>query len=230
MEGKLPMGYYIDLEAVSLERYKQTLKAEYLAPSRQMIREEIDERFALIESRGITNAQQLLGALKTKAKVKQMAESSGIPEAYLTMVSREIRSHIKKPIKLKEFSLISEETAQKLEAMGMGSTVALYEKVLTQESRKQLVQLSGISEDEILTIAKLVDLSRIRWVNHTFAQVLLAVGYGSAKQVAEADYNKMFETIKAMNEDKQLFKGSVGRSDIKLCVEVAAKLSKELEL
>ena len=55
-----------------------------------MIREDIDERFALIESRGVTNAQQLLGALKTKAKVKQMAESSGIPEAYLTMLSREI--------------------------------------------------------------------------------------------------------------------------------------------
>ncbi|MBT3320435.1 MAG: DUF4332 domain-containing protein [Clostridia bacterium] len=224
------MGYYIDLEAISLERYKQSLSEEYLAPSRLVIKERIDERFARLESSGITNAQQLFKALKTKAKVEQTAQSSGVTEAYLTMLSREIRSHIKKPIKLKEFTLVSEMAAQKLDALGLGNTVVLYERILTHDSRYQLANTLRIDEDEVLTIAKLVDLSRIRWVNHTFTQVLLEAGYESTKQVADADGQEMYDTIKILNEDKQLFKGSIGQNDIKLCIEVAGKLEHELKL
>ena len=146
------------------------------------------------------------------------------------MLSREIRSHIKKPIKLKEFTLVSEMAAQKLDALGLGNTVVLYERILTHDSRYQLANTLRIDEDEVLTIAKLVDLSRIRWVNHTFTQVLLEAGYESTKQVADADGQEMYDTIKILNEDKQLFKGSIGQNDIKLCIEVAGKLEHELKL
>ena len=67
------MGYLIDLEAIDLRAYKQMLKTEYLAPSRQVIKDDIDEHFERVGAQGIANAAQLLSALKTKNKVSDFA-------------------------------------------------------------------------------------------------------------------------------------------------------------
>ena len=60
--------YYLDLAAFTLEKLKNLLKTSRLLPSQQILRENIDQRFALLEQNGIENLQQLQTALKTKAK------------------------------------------------------------------------------------------------------------------------------------------------------------------
>ncbi len=47
----------------------------------------------------------------------------------------------------------------------------LYGEVLTLEKRNELSNKTGISKDDIMQLTKLTDLSRIRWVNHTFAYI-----------------------------------------------------------
>ena len=61
----------------------------------------------------------------------------------------------------------------KFENIGIKNTLQLFDKVLTPKSRIEISKQSGIDKNEVFKITKLTDLSRIRWVNHTFAYVLL---------------------------------------------------------
>jgi hypothetical protein len=57
----------------------------------------------------------------------------------------------------------------------------------------------------------------------------LEVGYDTAKKVAYADYNQMYEKIKQLNEEREIYKGNIGAHDMKLCVEAAQGLDFDIE-
>jgi len=224
------MGYHIDLTRITLMQYKQSLKEGYLPPSRQVLKENIDARFEIIERHGILRADELFNELKTKRKVEAFSMASGISLDYLTILSREIRSLIKKPVKLIEFTMISTQAAEKLGAAGIKHTVDVYNNTLTEQDRKDLSEKSGISEDDIERIARLADLSRIRWVNHTFAQILYELGYRCAKDVSAADAEVMHKEVNGYIREHNIYKDGIGLRDIKICVEVAGKLEHEMQL
>ena len=66
-------------------------------------------------------------------------------------------------------------------------------------------------------------------MNHTFAYVLLEAGYDSAEKVADADHQELFEKVKKLNEEREIYKGHIGVHDMKLCVEVAQTLSFDIQ-
>ena len=82
---------------------------------------------------------------------------------------------------------------------------------------------------QIEKLAHLTDLSRIRWVNHTFASVLYKADYDSVEKVAHADYQTLYEDVKKLNDERNLYKGQIGVHDMKLCVEAAQDVSLEVE-
>ena len=222
------MGYYIDLKNISIDKYKEILLKADLLPSRIILKTNIEEHFNVIKKQGVNNVEELMNALKTKPKLQIFANKSGIPETYLTILIREINSLRPNPNKIKDFPEIAENTIQKLEKAGMKTTLDLYSKVLTQKDRSDLAKQTGISENEILELAKLTDLSRVRWVNHTFARVLYEAGYDTAEKVAKADYNELYQKVKQLNAERNLFKGQIGLHDMKLCVEAAKGLRLEI--
>lgn len=223
------MGYYIDLESIPLMQYKQSIKAGYLPPSRKLLKDRIDERFDIIEKQGIGTAAQLLAAVKTKEKTEDFAVRTGIDHEYMSILSREIRSLIKKPVKLSDLSMINQETQKKLAEAGIKNTVSIYDKVLTKETRNELAESVGVSEEDIELVARLTDLCRIRWVNHTFAQVLYALGYKSAKDVSGADAETLHLRANVYIKENGIFKGGIGLNDIRICIEVAGALEHELK-
>lgn len=223
------MGYYIDFESIPLMQYKQSIKTEYLPPSRKVLKDRIDERFDIIEKQDISTAAQLLAAVKTKKRTEDFSTKTGIDHDYMTILSREIRSLIKKPAKLSEFSMISVEAQKKLAEAGIKNTTTVYDKVLTKEDRKKLGDSLGLGEEEIELIARLTDLCRVRWVNHTFAQVLYELGYKSAKDVAGADAETLHRRANVYIKENGIYKDSIGLNDIRSCIEVAGALEHELE-
>ena len=52
-------GYYLDLTTFSLEKLQNLLKNSSLLPGQQILREDIDERFACLVQNSIENLQQL---------------------------------------------------------------------------------------------------------------------------------------------------------------------------
>ena len=81
----------------------------------------------------------------------------------------------------------------------------------------------------MLKLAKLTDLSRIRWVNHTFAYVLLESGYDTVEKVANADYKELYTTIKQLNEERKIYNAHIGERDMKMVIESAQGLDFEIE-
>jgi len=223
------MGYYIDLKAISIDDYKAILKTADLLPSRMVLKENIDPIFNILKTHKLETVEDLQNALKNNKKVQDFSNSTGIPEDYLKILVREINSSHPKPNLIKDFPGVAPDVAQKLETAGIKNTLQLFNRVLTPQSRADLSRQTGIEMDQLMKLTRLTDLSRIRWVNHTFAVVLLEAGYDSAEKVAGADYNALHQSVKALNEQRHFYQGNVGLHDIKLCVEAARDVSLDIE-
>lgn len=223
------MGYYIDLKSISIDEYKVILKTSDLLPSRLILKDNIDRKFELIRNQEVQNVDELLNLLKNKKKLQDFAGKCSLPENYLTILAREIKSNLQNPNKIKDFPDIADETVLKLEKTGIKNTLQLFDKIISPGKRKEFAKETGIDKNEILKIAKLTDLSRIRWVNHTFAYVLLEANYDTVEKVANADYQKLYETVKQLNEERKMYKAHIGLHDMKLCVEAAKDVSLDIE-
>lgn len=197
------MGYYIDLKNISIDTYKEILKTADLIPSWKILEEDIDKNFEVIKKHGIKNLDELLAAFKDKRKILEFSKQSGLTENYLIVLKRVVNGYRQKPNRIKDFTCIPEIVVHKLEEFGIKNTLKLYEEILTTKKRNELSEKTGIGNNEIMTLTKLTDLSRIRWVNHTFAYVLLEAGYDTAQKVANADYQELYETIKQLNEEQK---------------------------
>lgn len=222
------MGYYIDIEKITLDEYKEILRSAYMIPSRQMLKEDIDANIEVFKSLGINNVLQLQSLLKSKAKVQSVSNGTGLDEKYLNALRLELSAYTEKPTKIAEFTCLENGTAEKLEEIGIKDTFELYERILTDESRRALSKETKISIEEIEKAARLADLSRIRWVNHTFACVLYFSGYDSVEKIAKSDYEKLYVDVKTINDREGLFKGNIGQNDMKLVVELAGALPKDI--
>ena len=223
------MGYYIDLESISIDQYKTILRAADLIPSWMVLKENIDENFDTIKDQGISNLDELQKALKNKNKVQEFSGQSGLPEDYLNVLRRVVNGYHPKPNRFRDFPNLTKEVVEKLEALEFKNTLHLYDEILTLEKRNDLSKKSGIDKSDVLKLAKLTDLSRVRWVNHTFAYVLLEAGYPTAESVARADYREMYETIRELNREREIYKGHIGAHDMKMCVEAAQGLDFEIK-
>ena len=73
------MGFYVDLEKIGLDDYREILKAADLLPSRMVLKEDIDERFEKLKQQKIENVEELRKTLSNKRKLQGVAEQSGIP-------------------------------------------------------------------------------------------------------------------------------------------------------
>lgn len=223
------MGYYIDLEKISIDKYREILTSADLLPGRMMLKENINKNFNIIKNQTVKNLQELLNILKNKQRLHDFSKQCALDENYLTILVREIKSYRPKPNKIKDFPNVPDDVVFKLENIGIKNTFQLFDKVLTFKNRTDISKQSGIDEKEVLKLTKLTDLSRIRWVNHTFAYVLFEAKYDTVEKVANADYKELYETVKRLNKDKKIYKGHIGLHDMKLCVEAAKDVSFEIE-
>lgn len=132
------MGYYIDLQSISLDEYKEILRSADLLPSRMVLKENIDAIFDIINTQKIETVDELQKALKTKNKLQDFSKQSGIPENYLGILIREVNGYRYRPNKIKDFPGISENVILKLENLGLKNTLQLFDKILTPQSRNEL--------------------------------------------------------------------------------------------
>ena len=223
------MGYYINIEKITLDDFKNILKSADLIPSRMVLKENINANFDILKHQNYKNIDEILNNFKNKKKIHDFSEMSGLNENYLTILVREIKGYRQKPNKIKDFPCITEKVALKFENIGIKNTFQLYDKLLTPEKRREISEQIEVDEKEILKITKLTDLCRIRWVNHTFAYVLHEAKYDTVEKVQNADYKELYATIKLLNKEKKLYKGIIGKNDMKRCVDGAKNLSLDVK-
>lgn len=223
------MGYYIDLKNLTIDDYRTKLITAYLPPSRLILKEKLDERFGYFKEIGIRNIEELIRLLKKKDKLKELQEVDFLSGEYLTILLRELNSTLPKPNKIADFTEISSETIGKLEKIGITNTERLYDKVIKRSDRQKLANITGLDERDILKLAKLTDLSRIKWVGVTYAQILYDLGVDTVEKVSKSDPIDLHSRVNQMIKERNIFKGTIGLNDIKILVEVATEIPMEIE-
>ena len=223
------MGYYIDLEKVSVESYKTKLESAYLPPSRMILKDKLDERFGYFKSIGIKNVKELIQTLKKKDQFAILSKVDCLSGDYLTILLRELNSTLPKPNRIKEFVGISADTVSRLEKAGIKNTVKLFDKVKNLKSRKEFADTTGINDSDILELTKLTDLSRIKWVGVTFARILYDLEIDTVEKASKSDPIDLHKRINQINKERNIYKGQIGLNDIKIFVNAAKEVPLEIE-
>lgn len=223
------MGYYVDLEKITIDDYRIKIESAYLPPSRMILKDRLDERFGYFRSIGITNVKGLIQLLKKKDKLTELSKIDFFSGDYLTILLRELNSTLPKPNKIADFIEIAKGTISNLEKIGISNTEKLYDRVTKKSDRQKLADSTGIKYEDILELTKLADLSRIKWVGVTYAQMLYDLGVNTVEKVSKSDPNDLHARINQLIKENNIFKGAIGLNDVKILIESASELPLDIE-
>jgi peptidoglycan hydrolase-like protein with peptidoglycan-binding domain len=212
-------GYTIDLATFKLETLKSRLRYIHMTPSQQILKEDLENRFAILQSHGIHNLHQLQEVLKTRKAVSAFAQASGLPQDYLTVLRRWVNGYHPKPVKLADLPPVDADTVTRLAVMGINDTLQLFPRVKTPTLRAELASESGIPPEKILILTKLSDLCRLKWVGPKFAHLLLVSGFDTVEKIAMADGIALYHHLQKISEVTGVYQGGFGEDDINLWVQ-----------
>ncbi|MCJ7535434.1 MAG: DUF4332 domain-containing protein [Anaerolineales bacterium] len=218
--------YHIDLEKFSLQKFKNDLKTRDMIPSRVSLKEELDERFKILENNGITNLKELIDTLKTKPKIELFSKETGLSIEYLTILKREAKSYLPNPFQLDKFPGIPTKYVNRLEAEGIRNSRQLFNKVKGRNERERLSQKTEIPIEIMDELVCLSDLARAYGVGPVFARMFFDVGIKSIKEFVE---NTAEESIR-IYEEKEQKKADFGVNEIQFSLDLAKELDVAVEI
>jgi predicted flap endonuclease-1-like 5' DNA nuclease len=222
-------SYHLDLQDISLEQYKQTLKEAELIPSRRFLKDQIDSRFAGLHAQGISNLAELLDAVKSTEKINELAGKTALSVEYLTLLRREVNALLPKPRNLRDFPGIDPAIPKKLASRGMKNSKQLFQSALTRRQRSDLAKESGIDPQDLLELVKLSDLSRVYGVGPVFARLLYDAGVDSVEAIARADSSRLFEKLSKAYLEAGNSRVDFKERDIAFCIQMARRLPGSIE-
>ena len=197
--------YHIDLEKYSLQKFKNNLESRDMIPSRVSLKEDLDDRFMILENVEITNLKELITALKTKPKIEAFSKETGLSNKYLSLLSREARSYLPNPVRLDKFSGVSSVTIEKLEATGIKNSCHLFNAVQTKAEREELAQQVEIPIERLDELFDLSNLSRVYGVGPVFARMIYDVGVQSVRKFVQYSANEFINIYEAQTQKKADF-------------------------
>ena len=216
----MPGQYYINPEAYSLVKFQCSLESRELIPSRQLLRQNLEQNFNILHASGIKTIAVLLSRLKSKSKISEFAEQTGISVDYLTLLRREAKSYFPAPVKLARFIGVDQTLISKLEDRGINSSKKLYELAANQDHFTVFLEESGICISDLSVLISLSDLSRLYGVGPTFAAVLFEAGIDSTQTLMK--YTG--EQIRSRYEERTQRKADFTSRDIDFTLEIAKEL------
>lgn len=204
---QLKMGkqYDLDIEKLSLQKFKKSLQQRDLAPSRVILKDNIENRFKTLDLNGVRTLKTLVDVLKTKQKIENFSKKANLSVDYLTILGREARSYLPKPINLKQFPGIDPKTIKSLEQVGIKNTKQFYNRVTFAKQANQISKMSGVSTKNIGELSSLSDLTRLYGVGPVFAIMLNNVGINSVERFAKCTAAELIELYENETQKKADF-------------------------
>ncbi|MBC8509135.1 MAG: DUF4332 domain-containing protein [Anaerolineales bacterium] len=218
--------YQIDLKKYSLQKYKKSLQSRDMIPSRKSLKDELDARFRILKERGIKNLKELIDALKTKQKIEQFSKETGLSIQYLTLLNREARSYISKPIRLDKFSGIQTKYLDRLDDVGIRNTRQLFVEAQDKRKREQLAKEIEIPLDLLNELVGLSDLSRAYGVGPVFARMIFDMGIRSIREFVECTAEDFIRIYEEQTQKKADF----GVGEIQFSLELARDLDIAIDM
>lgn len=219
----MPSNYSIDTKAFTLKKLHNLLKSKHLLPGRVMLKNNIDENFEILKNLDIKNLEDLFSVLKSKKKLVEFSEKSGISEEYLSILNREAKSYIPKPLNLKVFEEF--DCVSILEENGIKRSDQLWDLTLTKNDRLALAKKLNINEDELTHLSKLCDLSRIIGVGPVFARILYEANIQTAEQFMQGELEELAIMTNEMLDKMDYKSPKIKARDIQYCFDMGMHLS-----
>lgn len=216
-------GFMPDLSAVSLAEFKRMLRTGRLLPSRRPLLDDVDAQFARLEKAGLANVHNLQMALSSDTKLKRLAAQTSVPENYLKLLRREVSNSLPTPVRFRNVPNLASETVEKLEALEIPDTEALFPWVCTAAARRKLAEETGFTAAEILWLTRLVDVSRIKWVGPKLARLIVDTEYDSVEKLAAADPQALLAALNRAKARHGAYQGALGIDDIESWVRLVVR-------
>jgi hypothetical protein len=221
--------YYIDLDAFSLDKFRRLLETGEVLPGRRILKEQIPERFAVLESMGIHTLADLHQTLKTKKRVEKFAQECGLPLDYVVILRREANSYLPKPVNLRDFPDIDLDCVAQLEAVGVKHSKHLLERARTPEARAELCAQTGVPRERVLELVRLSDLARVNGVGPVFARLYVEAGIYDLDELLSRSPEALRQELLAINKAKGYTRAMVSLKDVVYCIEFAKELPRIIQ-
>jgi hypothetical protein len=220
--------YTLDPTQIGLERFKQLTRDRKMLPSRILLQQQIDQRFAKLHAAEILTLGDLLHRLRSHLKLEAFSKESGISREYLLLLKREAGSYLAKPFPLSNFPGIPFEYTEVLKSKGLKNTRDFYEGVRSAEQNTRLSQDTGIPLARLMELNALCDLSRITGVGGVFARVVYEAGIRSSNEFALTNAPKHYQLYMAVIDKYGYTAGHFSEEDIRYCIQYA-KVIREVD-
>jgi hypothetical protein len=214
------MTYHINDQSISLADLRRRIESTDLVPSRDTLKQGINEHFANLVRLGITNLKELRFELKSNPKLKNLANKSDIEEDYLVLLRREIEGYFPRPFPLEEFDFPS-EVLSILNEIGIKDSAQFFEATNGEEKKNKLVDDTKLDSGLIHVLACLCNLTRVQWTSPTAARMLFECGVLGSEELAATDAEGLYESLTRVNLGNKYFKGKIGLRDVKRLVQAA---------
>ena len=126
--------------------------------------------------------------------------------------------------KIDEIEGIGPSYAQKLAQAEVRSTADLLGKCSTPKGRKELAELTGVSEKMILRWTNLADLMRVNGVGPQFSELLEAAGVDTIKELRNRNAPNLAEKMAQVNSEKKLARTTPSVKQVEDWVGAAKKM------
>jgi predicted flap endonuclease-1-like 5' DNA nuclease len=123
---------------------------------------------------------------------------------------------------------IGEAYTAKLKDAGINTTEALLDRCATPKGRKEVAEVTGISQKLVLEWANHADLMRIKGVSTQYSDLLEAAGVDTVRELAQRNAQNLCGAMAETNESKNLVRKLPTESQVADWVQQAKSLPRIL--
>jgi predicted flap endonuclease-1-like 5' DNA nuclease len=134
-----------------------------------------------------------------------------------------------KGISLINIEGIGKKYAEKLAKVGVRTTRSLLEKAATKKGRRDLADISDISEKLILEWVNLADLFRIKGVGEEYSDLLEEAGVDTVVELSKRRADNLYQAMLDTNAKKKLVRRPPALSMVEDWIKQAKKLPRVVQ-
>lgn len=117
----------------------------------------------------------------------------------------------------------------KLRQAGISDTDGLLAAARTPTQRKELAGKSGLTVQQVLKFANMVDLYRINGIGSEYAELLEAAGVDTVPELAQRRADNLCRAMADLNDNKGLVRRIPAQAEVVRWIEQAKALPRMLE-
>ena len=150
--------------------------------------------------------------------------------SYVAEQRRTRTNKTRKKFQIKDFLGVNQETVRKLNSVNIKNVDQILEQGRTSKQRQRIAQELGISEDEVLEIVCLSDLTRLGHVKRKLARLYYEAGLRSPLEVSKYTPEELHEHFKSYIQSSGWDGMTPNLKDLENNIQNAKKLDKIIDL